>query len=219
MKSMNDVYEKIGSLKIVPVIAIDEVESAIPLADALIDGGLPLAEITFRTKAAAEVLRTLKHERPGLLIGAGTILTLEGVHLAKECGATFALAPGFNPLVVEEALKIGLPFAPGIATPSEVEGALGLGLKVLKVFPAGDLGGPRFLNSLSGPYGHTGVRFIPTGGVTVDNLKDYLSVKTVLAVGGTWIAKREDITSGNWDKIRDNCRNAVALVQQMVTGK
>ena len=212
-------YEKIRCLKIVPVIAIDEVASAIPLADALIEGGLPLAEITFRTPAAAEVLKKLKQERPALLLGAGTVLNLENLHRAKECGAAFALAPGLNPVVVTEALKIGLPFAPGIATPSEVEQALSLGLKVVKFFPAGDFGGPRMLNSLSGPYAHTGIQFIPTGGVTMENLREYLAVKTVLAVGGTWIAKREDIQAGNWDKIRDNCRKAVELVQQIMAGK
>ena len=212
-----DVYEKIGKLKVLPVIAIDTVESALPLADALIAGGLPVAEITFRTSAAAEVLRTLKKERPELMLGAGTVLNVETLHRARECGATFALAPGFNPAVVAEAIRIGLPFAPGVMTPSEVEEALSLGLKVLKFFPAGDAGGPRMLNSLSGPYAHTGVRFIPTGGVTIDNLKDYLAVKTVLAVGGTWIAKREDIAAGNWDRIRNNCREVVAQVQPLQT--
>ena len=213
--NQNEVYVKIGSFKVVPVIAIDEVAAALPLADALIEGGLPLAEITFRTQAAADVLRTLKRERPALLLGAGTVLNVENLRLARDCGAEYALAPGLNPAVVTEALRIGLPFAPGIATPSEVEEALTLGLRVVKFFPAGDLGGPRMLGSLSGPYAHTGVRFIPTGGVTLDNLKDYLSVKTVLAVGGTWIAKREDIKAGNWDKIRDNCREVVALVKKL----
>ena len=216
---MTHIYQTISQFKIVPVIAIDEVSSAIPLADALIEGGLPIAEITFRTEAAAEVLRTLKRERPGLLVGAGTVLSVENLHMAKACGAEFGLAPGFNPIVAAEALRIGFPFAPGIATPSEIEQALGLGIKVLKFFPAGDMGGPRMLGSLSGPYGHTGVKFIPTGGVTMDNLKDYLSVKTVTAVGGTWIAKREDISAGNWAKIRDNCRKAVTLLEQIQAGK
>ena len=216
---MTHIYQAISQFKIVPVIAIDEVSSAIPLADALIEGGLPIAEITFRTEAAAEVLRTLKRERPALLVGAGTVLSVENLHLAKACGAEFALAPGLNPAVAAEAMRVGFPFAPGIATPSEIEQALGLGIKVLKFFPAGDMGGPRMLTSFSGPYAHTGVKFIPTGGVTMDNLKDYLSVKTVTAVGGTWIAKREDISAGNWDKIRDNCQKAVALLKQIQAGK
>lgn len=211
-KTMRDIVADVG---VVPVIAIDSPADAVPLADALLAGGLPVAEITFRTAAAAEVLRTLKRDRPMLRLGAGTVLTVEQARLAKECGATFALAPGFNRAVVEEAQRLDLPFAPGVMTPSEVEGALELGLSVLKFFPAGDAGGPRMLNSLSGPYAHTGVRFIPTGGVTLDNLKDYLSVKTVLAVGGTWIARREDIAAGNWDIIRDNCRKAVERVKEI----
>lgn len=214
-ETMRDIVADVG---VVPVIAIDSPADAVPLADALLAGGLPVAEITFRTAAAAEVLRTLKRDRPMLRLGAGTVLTVEQTRLAKECGATFALAPGFNRAVVEEAQRLDLPFAPGVMTPSEIEGALELGLSVLKFFPAGDAGGPRMLNSLSGPYAHTGVRFIPTGGVSLDNLKDYLRVKTVLAVGGTWIARREDIAAGNWDIIRDNCRKAVERVKELRAG-
>jgi 2-dehydro-3-deoxyphosphogluconate aldolase/(4S)-4-hydroxy-2-oxoglutarate aldolase len=162
--------------------------------------------------AAAGVLRQLRSERPSLLLGAGTVLDRETLHLAKECGAQFALAPGFNPPVAAEALKIGLPFAPGIATPSEAEQAMTLGIKVLKFFPAGDAGGPRLLRSLSGPYGHTGVRFIPTGGVNLENLREYLAVPTVIAVGGTWIASREAIKAEQWDTIRSNCRQIVELI-------
>lgn len=211
----DEIYKKIGELKIVPVIAIDDVKLALPLADALIEGGLPVAEITFRTDAAAEVLRTLKKERPELLLGAGTVLSVENVRRAKECGASFALAPGLNREVVEEAIRSELVFAPGIMTPSDLEAGLSLGLRVMKFFPAGDAGGVKMLNSLSGPYAHTGIQFIPTGGVTMDNLKDYLAVKTVLAVGGTWIAKRDDIKEGRWDRIRDHCRKAVAWVNQI----
>ncbi len=208
----NPVYLAIARHKVVPVIAIDDAKHALPLADALIEGGLPLAEITFRTAAAASVLRQLRSERPSLLLGAGTVLDRETLHLAKECGAQFALAPGFNPPVATEALKIGLPFSPGIATPSEAEQAMALGIKVLKFFPAGDAGGPRMLRSLSGPYGHTGVQFIPTGGVTMDNLGDYLAVPTVMAVGGTWIASRDAIKAEQWHTIRDNCRKVVEKV-------
>jgi len=208
----NPVYLAIARHKVVPVIAIDEAKHALPLADALIEGGLPLAEITFRTAAAADVLLQLRSERPSLLLGAGTVLDRETLHLAKECGAQFALAPGFNPSVAVEALKIGLPFAPGIATPSEAEQAMTLGIKVLKFFPAGDAGGPRMLRSLSGPYGHTGVRFIPTGGVNLENLREYLAVPTVIAVGGTWIASREAIKAEQWDTIRSNCRQVVELI-------
>lgn len=208
--SYDTVYSAIARAKIVPVIAIDDAEAALPLADALIAGGLPVAEITFRTDAAAAVIRTLKEQRPEILLGAGTVLTVENLRRAADCGATFAVAPGLNPRVVQEAQRVGIPFTPGVMTPSEIEHALSLGVKVLKFFPAGDAGGPKMLKSLSGPYAHTGVRFIPTGGVTLENLSDYLAVPTVLAVGGTWIAKREDIRDGNWKAIEENCRRAVA---------
>jgi 2-dehydro-3-deoxyphosphogluconate aldolase / (4S)-4-hydroxy-2-oxoglutarate aldolase len=209
----SEVYRGIARHRVIPVIAIDEAQHALPLADALIEGGLPVAEITFRTRAAASVLRQLRDERPQLMLGAGTVLDRESMHLALDCGARFALAPGFNPAVAAAALEIGLPFLPGVATPSELEQAMSLGFKVLKFFPAGDAGGARMLRSLSAPYGHTGVRFIPTGGVTPDNLAEYLSVPTVIAVGGTWIASRETIKAEKWETIRDNCRKVVELVQ------
>jgi 2-dehydro-3-deoxyphosphogluconate aldolase/(4S)-4-hydroxy-2-oxoglutarate aldolase len=198
-------YSKLREFRVVPVIAIEDVDSALPLADALIEGGLPVAEITFRTAAAAAVISKLKKERPGLLVGAGTVLTKENLNRAKDCGAEFAVAPGFNPNVVEEALKIALPFSPGIMTPSDIEEALNFNLKLLKFFPAEAAGGLTFLKSLSAPYGHTGVKFIPTGGINLQNLKNYLSFDAVLAVGGTWIAKKDDISAGNWKKIKDNC--------------
>ncbi len=208
-----EVQTQIHALGIVPVVAIESAGAALPFADALIAGGLPLAEITFRTEAAADVMRALREERPDLLVGAGTVLTVDQVYLAKECGAKFAVAPGCNPEVVKAAQKIGLPFAPGIMTPSDVEGALALGLKFMKFFPAGDAGGPKMLKSLSGPYAHTGVRFMPTGGVTAANLTEYLALPTVLAVGGTWIAKTEAIASGDWDGIAANCREALQIVK------
>jgi len=207
-----EVQDFIYKLGVVPVVAIDSADAAIPFADALIAGGLPLAEITFRTKAAADVMRTLRDERPDVLVGAGTVLTVDHVYLAKECGAKFAVAPGFNPEVVKAAMEIGLPFAPGIMTPSDVEGALAMGLKFMKFFPAGDAGGPKMLKSLSGPYAHTGVKFMPTGGVTVANLCDYLAIPTVLAVGGTWIAKSDAIAAGDWSGIAENCRAALKTI-------
>ncbi len=209
-----EVYKKIGELKVVPVIAIEQAEAALPLADALIEGGLPVAEITFRTEAAADVILKLKKERPEMLIGAGTILTLENLRKAVDCGAAFGVAPGFNPRIVEESLKLNFPFAPGIMTPSDVEAALSFGLKVLKFFPAEAAGGTKFLKSLSAPYAHAGVKFIPTGGVNQQNLLDYLALEVVLAVGGTWIAKKDDIAAGNWEKIKQNCRNTVCSTSQ-----
>lgn len=214
MKNSNEIFERMAGFRIVPVIAIDSEEHAVPLADALIKGGLPLAEITFRTSAAAAVIHKIKMERPEILIGAGTILTLENLHSAIDAGAVFGVAPGLNPDIVLEAAKLSFPFIPGVITPSEIEKALSIGCRLLKFFPAGDAGGAKMIKSLSGPYSHTGVKFMPTGGVTVENIKDYLEIPAVAAVGGTWIAKREDISVGSWEKIEENCRQALQLVKK-----
>ena len=211
----NEIYARIDLLRIVPVIAIENPEAALPLADALLEGGLPVAEITFRTTAAAAVIEKIARERPGMLLGAGTLLNTENLRRAAECGATFGVAPGFNPEIVREALKIGFPFSPGIMTPSDIEGALSFGIKVLKFFPAGAAGGVKMLSSIAAPYAHLGVRFIPTGGINPNNMREYLEQKTVLAIGGTWVATREDIAAGHWNTIRDNCRGALAVVEQL----
>ncbi len=211
-------FEAISAYGVVPVIAIDTLDAALPLADALINGGLPVAEITFRTTAAAAVIKKLAAERPQLILGAGTVLTKENLLAAKECGAQFAVAPGFNPEIVLEAQSIGLPFAPGVATPSEVEQAMALGCFLQKFFPAGALGGVEMLKALSAPYGHTGVKFMPTGGVKTDNLGQYLSMATVAAVGGTWIATKDDLAQGNWASIENRCKEVVSLVNEFRNG-
>jgi 2-dehydro-3-deoxyphosphogluconate aldolase/(4S)-4-hydroxy-2-oxoglutarate aldolase len=210
-----EVYARIGSLRIVPVIAIDNPDDALTLADALLEGGLPIAEITFRTTAAARVIETIAGQRPGILLGAGTLLNPEDLRRAVECGAVFGVAPGFNPEIVREAIKIRFPFSPGVMTPSDIEGALALGIQVLKFFPAGAAGGVKMLRSIAAPYAHLGVRFIPTGGVNLNNMREYLEEKSVLALGGTWIATREDIAAARWKTIRDNCRAALAVVEEL----
>ena len=207
MQAQAEVYSQMRELKVIPVVAIDKVDAALPLADALISGGLPVAEITFRTEAAADVMRLLAAERPQLLLGAGTVLNVTDLQRAKDCGAQFAVAPGFNPDVVKAALDIGLPFAPGVMTPTDVEAALSLGLKTLKYFPAEAAGGVAFLKSLGAPYKHLGIQFIPTGGINARNVAAYLSLEAVLAVGGTWVARRDSIASGRWDEIVDQCRD------------
>lgn len=204
------VFERMKTLKIIPVVAIDAVKDALPLADALIAGGLPVAEITYRTAAAADVIRLLRRERPDMLVGAGTVLTAEQVASAKGSGAQFAVSPGVNPAVVQAAQAAGLPFGPGVMTPSDIEVALGLGLRVMKFFPAEPMGGLKTLKSIAAPYMHLGVRFIPLGGVSVDNVAAYLKDPAVMAVGGTWLAKKEDIAGGRWDVIRENCVKAMA---------
>jgi 2-dehydro-3-deoxyphosphogluconate aldolase/(4S)-4-hydroxy-2-oxoglutarate aldolase len=149
------------------------------------------------------------------MIGAGTLLNTEDLRRAAGSGAAFGVPPGFNPKIVGESLKINFHFSPGVMTPSDVEGALSFGIKVLKFFPGGAAGGVKMLSSIAAPYTHLGVRFIPTGGVSQDNMKDYLEQKTVLAIGGTWIATREDIAASRWKMIRDNCRAASAIVKQL----
>ena len=203
-----DIIGTLSSLGVIPVIAFDAPEAALPLADALLAGGLPIAEITFRTRAAADVMRLLGRERPQLLVGAGTVLSRENLVAAKQAGARFAVAPGFHPAIVSEAAAIGLPFFPGVATPSEIEQTMAMGCTVLKFFPAEALGGVSFIQSVAAPYAHTGLRFIPTGGVGPANLEHYLALNIVIAVGGTWIARKEDIASGKWDMIAERCRAA-----------
>ena len=207
-----EIFSRVAQLGVVPVIAIENPEAAIPLADALIAGGLPVVEITFRTAAAAEVIRKLAKERPQLIVGAGTVLTTANVETAKSSGAAFAVAPGLNPQTLKHAQAAGLPFVPGIATPSDIELGLSLGCKLLKFFPAEANGGVGMLEALSAPYKHTGLRFMPTGGVNTANLESYLKLDTVAAVGGTWIARKEDLAGGKWDDVRNRCKAALEIV-------
>jgi 2-dehydro-3-deoxyphosphogluconate aldolase/(4S)-4-hydroxy-2-oxoglutarate aldolase len=202
---MEEIIKQLNYFKVIPVIAIDNVGAVLALGDSLIAGKLAIAEITFRTPAAVQAIRLLKSERPEILIGAGTILAADELTIAQDNGASFGVAPGFNPKIVEQALKIGFPFMPGIMTPSDIESALDFGLKVLKFFPAEPSGGVKMLRSIAAPYLHMGIKFIPTGGVTAQNFRSYLALDSVLAVGGTWIAKRDDIAKGKWKKIKQNC--------------
>ncbi|MGO9409384.1 MAG: bifunctional 4-hydroxy-2-oxoglutarate aldolase/2-dehydro-3-deoxy-phosphogluconate aldolase [Spirochaetia bacterium] len=213
--SNQDVLAAVQKYSVVPVIAIDDAGSALALADALIEGGLPVAEITFRTAAAAEVISKIARERPEVILGAGTVLTAENVRRAKDAGARFGVAPGVNPDVVAEAGRLGLPFVPGVVTPSEVEQALSLGAKMLKFFPAEAFGGLKVIKALAAPYVHTGVKFMPTGGVTTANLADYLGADIIACVGGTWIASREAIAEKKWAQIRDNCKAVVELARKV----
>ena len=211
---MQKITETLKEYRVVPVISIDKAEYALPLADALLEGGLPVAEITFRTSAAAAVISTLVEKRPELHVGAGTVLTPENVEAAIDAGAAFGVAPGCNPDTVELAEKRNWPFIPGVCTPSEIEAALAMRCTVLKFFPAGAMGGVAMLKALSAPYAHTGVKFMPTGGVTEANLTEYLAVDSVLACGGTWIADKTDIAEGNWNKIKNRCRLVLEIVQK-----
>ena len=209
-----EILDRIAYFGVVPVIAIESVDVAIPLADALIQGGLPVVEITFRTSAAAETICRMTKERPELIVGAGTVLSVANLDAAKANGASFAVAPGLNPKMVKQAQQMGLPFVPGIATPSDIDAGLSLGCELLKFFPAEANGGIEMIEALSAPYKHTGVRFMPTGGVDHANLETYLKINTVAAVGGTWIAKKEDLSQGNWGEIQKRCQAALRVVKK-----
>ena len=205
-------FDRVAAIGVLPVIAIEDVRDAVPLADALLAGGLPVVEITFRTAAAADVIAAIAKERPALLVGAGTVLDRISLDVARQSGARFGLAPGFDPEVVGHAADMGFPFAPGVMTPSELSAAIRHGARMVKFFPAGTAGGPGALKAIAAPFAHLGLKFVPTGGVAQDNLVDWLAVPGVAAVGGTWIARTEDIRAERWEKIIANCRAAVAAV-------
>lgn len=206
-----NVVEKLNEIKIVPVLVLNDLDSGLKMCEILVECGLPAAEITFRTQAAESIIKAASDRFPELYLGAGTILNTADLDRAFNAGAKFAVAPGFNPTVVKAAVAKGYAFAPGICTPSELEQAHELGCKFLKFFPAEAAGGVPMLKSLIAPYKHLGVRFMPTGGVSTANVTDYISIKEVVAVGGTWLGKADDIAAGNWDKIREVVKAAVAL--------
>ena len=210
MSAGSAVLERIRRLRIVPVIVIDDAAHASALAGALAAGGLPVAEITFRTSAAAEAIRRIAGENPDVLAGAGTVLTPQQAREAVDAGAKFIVSPGFGPRVVEWCLEHGVPVFPGVCTPSEVETALARGLSTLKFFPAEQAGGVPFLKAIGAPYGM--VQFIPTGGVNATNLGSYLALKNVVACGGSWMAPAEWIRAGDFARIREETKKAVAAV-------
>lgn len=205
------VLAQLERIRIVPVLVLEELESGLKMCEVLAECGLPAAEITFRTQAAASIIEAASKRFPNLYLGAGTILNVADLKRAFDAGAKFAVAPGFNPNVVGAAVENNFAFAPGVCTPSEAEQAMELGCRFLKFFPAEAAGGTAMLKSLIAPYKHLGVRFMPTGGVTTANVLEYLAIREVAAVGGTWLGKAEDIKSGNWDKIRETVKQAVAL--------
>lgn len=209
------IFDQLSHYGIVPVIALEDAAAALPLADALIAGGLPVAEITFRTAAARDTIAAMAAARPDMLVGAGTVLTGSQLEAAHAAGAQFALSPGLDAAVLDHAARLGLPFAPGIMTPSDLQAALKAGCRMVKFFPAMPAGGPTMLKNIAAPYAHTGIGFNPTGGVTPDTLADWLALPEVRAVGGTWIATRADIAAGNWDRITENARAAVARVAEL----
>jgi len=209
---MNDILKQIGRAKLVPVVVLDSVEHAEPLAEALVNGGLPIAEITFRTDAAEAAIRVMAG-RGDMLVGAGTVLTTEQADRAIDSGAQFIVAPGSNPKVIQHCLTRGVPIAPGVATPTDIELALSLGLDTLKFFPAETLGGVRALKAISAPYSQ--VQFIPTGGISQQNFPEYLALPSVLACGGSWLAPRDKMATGDFAFIEEVVKETVGLCRNV----
>ena len=204
---MNDVLQQISNIGIIPVIAIEDAEQAVPLARALVAGGLPAAEVTFRTAAGEEAIRRIAKEVPEMLVGAGTVLTKEQADRALAAGAQFIVSPGFNPEVTRYVIEKGALMMPGTATPGEMEQAMSMGLDVVKFFPAEQNGGVAKLKALAGPY--TNLRWMPTGGVNTKNMMDYLGFDKIVACGGTWMVKKDLINGQKWDEIIAICKDAV----------
>jgi len=209
---MHEELVKLGQLKIVPVVAINNVNNAVPLANALIGGGLPCAEITFRTEAALGSIKAMA-ELGNIQVGAGTVSKVDQVKAAVDAGATFMVSPGFNPKVVKYCVENNVPICPGITSPTDIEMALDFELDVLKFFPAEAFGGLNTLKALSAPYGS--VSFIPTGGISAENLLSYLKFPKVLACGGSWMVKSDLIDDKKFDQIQSMTAEAVALVNSL----
>ena len=207
---MDDVLKKIEDYGIVPVVRIEKAGDAVPLAAALCEGGLPLAEITFRTAAAEAAIRTLTEKAPELIVGAGTVLTTEQAGAAIGAGARFIVSPGFNPKIVSFCCEKGVPVIPGVNSPTQIEAAMEYGLRTLKFFPAEESGGAAFLKAVAAPY--EGIRFIPTGGINAANLTSYLSLKNVAACGGSWMVKTELISAGKFEEITRLVREAIRIL-------
>ena len=210
---MENIMVQIEKTGVIPVVVINDVEDAEPLAQALCEGGLPCAEVTFRTAAAEESIRKMTDIYPDMLIGAGTVLTTEQVDRAVAAGAKFIVSPGFDPEVVDYCILKQIPVFPGCITPSEVAQAVKRGLKVVKFFPAVQFGGVSTIQALTAPY--VGLKFMPTGGVNAKNLADYLQCKSIIACGGSWMVKSDLIKAGEFEKIKDMTNEAVSLVNEI----
>ena len=209
------IVDKLAAARIIPVIIIEDLTKAVPLAQALVKGGLPVLEVTFRTACAAEAIAKIKAEVPGAVLIAGTVLKLEQLKAAKQAGAEACVAPGFDPVIVSAANEMGMPFCPGVATASELSQALALGCQFVKFFPAESAGGVKYIKDLLGAFRWTGVTFMPTGGVKFSNVADYLSVPEIICCGGTWIAPKDAIKSGDWATIEKLASEAAALARQV----
>lgn len=201
-----DVMARLKNSAIVPVVVIEDAKDAVATAKALVAGGVDVMEITFRTAAAPDAIRAVAENCPEMLPGAGTVITLEQCKKAIECGAKFIVSPGFDEEVVRYCVEQGVAVCPGCVTPTEIMAAMKLGLKVVKFFPANVYGGLSAMKALSGPFG--GVQFLPTGGVSAKNIREYIDAPYVFAVGGSWVCPKADISAGNFEKITELCRES-----------
>ena len=201
-----DVMKRLAAAAVVPVVVLEDAANAVPTARAMLAGGVDVMEITFRTAAAADSIRAVAAECPDMLVGAGTVITLDQCKLAVECGAKFIVSPGFDAEVVAWCVAQGIPCCPGCVTPTEIMAAKKLGLNCVKFFPANVYGGLKAIKALSGPF--VGMKFIPTGGVSTDNIAEFVSTPVIHAVGGSWVCPKADISAGNWDNITRLCREA-----------
>jgi 2-dehydro-3-deoxyphosphogluconate aldolase/(4S)-4-hydroxy-2-oxoglutarate aldolase len=207
--ALGTIAGRLGAVGVVPVVELPAVEVAVPLAEALVAGGLPCIEITLRTPAAFPGLEAIRRRFPDILLGAGTVLSTEQADAAVSAGADFIVSPGTNPALVEHCLSRGTPILPGVCTPTEIEAARGYGLRTVKFFPAEPMGGASFLRALCGPY--RDVHFVPTGGITNATLPDYLALPQVLACGGSWMVKPELLRAGEWGRVTELAAEAAAL--------
>jgi len=201
-----DVLQRLASAGVVPVVVLDDAKDAIPTAKAMVAGGIDVMEITFRTAAAPDAIKAVAENCPDMLVGAGTILNLDQCKLAVEMGAKFIVSPGFDPQVVAWCVENGIAVTPGCVTPTEITAAVNMGLKVVKFFPANVYGGLNAMKNLSAPF--VGVKFLPTGGVNAQNLREYIDAPFIHAVGGSWVCPKADIAAGNFDKITALCAEA-----------
>lgn len=206
-----DIVQRLAKHRIIPVAVIENIDDTVPLCEALLRADLPCIEITFRTSAGRQALELAASRFPNLLVGAGTVTQPNEVKEAKDAGAAFAVAPGTSLPILEQAASLGLPFIPGVATPSEIQNALQHGCSLLKFFPAEALGGASMLRAISGPYNHLDVRFIPTGGIRADHLSDYFNLPGVVAVGGSWMVAPSLLRTRDWAAVETLAREAVAL--------
>lgn len=209
---MKELLERIGEIGIVPVVVLNDVKDAEPLAQALCDGGLPCAEVTFRTDAAEESIRRMTESFPDMLVGAGTVLTIDQVDRAVAAGAKFIVSPGLNPKIVKCCNEKGVLIIPGCANPSDVEQAIENGLSVVKFFPAEQAGGLNYIKAIAAPY--TGLKFMPTGGINPKNVRSYLAYDKILACGGSWMVKGDLVQAGEFDKVRELVKEAVEIVKE-----